>query len=530
MTARPHPDSFARDASLRQQESKSLLRFIACGSVDHGKSTLIGRLLYEAEALFDDQLSTLEKESGKHGTVGTEPDFSLLLDGLAAEREQKITIDVAYRFFSTAKRKFIVADAPGHEQYTRNMATGASTADLAVLLVNAEQGLTRQTKRHSLIVSMLGVRHLVVAVNKMDLVDWSEPKFRTIEADIRAFARNLDVKEIVCIPTAARSGDNVVARSLRMDWYRGPTLLDHLEEVEIASVPYRRPFRLPIQLVNRPTPDFRGYCGMISSGEAYAGMPVKILPSGVTSYVERIVASDGDLDSARAGQSVTLTLTDDVDVSRGDVIAEIERPPTVADRLAARIVWMGTEPLAPGRSYLLKLGSCSAKAKVEPGLHVFDLDTRALTPASRLGMNDVGHCRLALDRPIAVDPYADGKETGSFILIDPESFDTMGMGLVEKTEAAESWRFASLKQRLKDVIRAKPRRPSLVASGESRRRSVMKAISWRATGSVDTFLVALFITGNSVFAGSIAVTEIITKIMFYYFHERIWSMVSWGRR
>src|SRR5262245_42871912 len=301
MMGRSDPDGFALKAFLRKHERKSLLRFIACGSVDHGKSTLIGRLLYEAGLLFDDQLDALTVESRKHGTQGKELDFSLVLDGLAAEREQKITIDVAYRFFSTERRKFIVADAPGHEQYTRNMATGASTADLALILINAQSGLTRQTRRHSLIVSMLGVRHLLVAVNKMDLVGWSEETFRTIEAEFRTFAAELGVSEIVCIPISASSGDNVVSRSCNMDWYRGPAMLAYLEDVEITAASHRPPFRMPIQLVNRPSPDFRGHSGSIASGELYAGMAVRILPSGQTSYIDRIVTFDGDVDRAAAG-------------------------------------------------------------------------------------------------------------------------------------------------------------------------------------------------------------------------------------
>jgi len=430
MTARPNPSVFALDRLLRQQERKRLLRFIVCGSVDHGKSTLIGHLLYEAGSLYDDQLEALVVESRKYGTQGKEIDFSLVLDGLAAEREQKITIDVAYRFFSTEQRKFIVADAPGHEQYTRNMATGASTADLALILINAQTGLTRQTRRHSLIVSTLGVRHLLVAVNKMDLVGWSEDSFRATEAAFRDFAMELGDCEIVCIPVSARSGDNVVSPSRNIDWYRGPTLLRYLEGVEIAEGP-RRSFRMPVQLVNRPSPDFRGYSGLVTGGVVYAGMPVRIWPSGQASSIARVVTFDGDFDRGAAGQSVTLTLADEVDVSRGDVIAEAGDPPIVTDRLSARVVWMGKDTLAPGTSYLVKLATATAKATVEPSLRVLDLDTRGWAAADRLFINDIGHCVLALDRPIATDRYGDNKETGSFILIDPESYDTVGMGLLE---------------------------------------------------------------------------------------------------
>jgi sulfate adenylyltransferase large subunit len=527
MTARPDPSEFEIDDFLRRQERKSLLRFVACGSVDHGKSTLIGRLLYEAKLLFDDQLETLAAESRKHGTLGKELDFSLLLDGLAAEREQKITIDVAYRFFATERRKFIVADAPGHEQYTRNMATGASTADLALIVVNAQAGITRQTRRHSLIVSMLGVRRLVLAVNKMDLVDWSESAFRAIESEFRHFADTLGVREIVCIPLAARSGDNISRRSTQMAWYGGPTLLDYLEEVEVAPEPHAAGFRLPVQLVNRPDADFRGYSGLIASGDAYVGMPVRVMPSGETSHIDRIVTFDGDIERASAGQSVTITLADEVDASRGDVIADAGRPPGVSDQLQARVVWVGKEPLTPGRSYLIKLGTTSAKATTEGALRVLDLDTGASNAAERLFINDIGECTLRLDRAIAADLYAESKETGSFILIDPESYDTVGMGFVEGSGVREGL-LARLRRRLK-----RPRRASAKTVParwrDSHIRSIVKAISWRATGSIDTFLVTLIITGSSVFAGSVAVTEIATKIVFYYGHERIWALVPWGR-
>ena len=527
MTARPDPGEFAIDDFLRGQERKSLLRFIACGSVDHGKSTLIGRLLYEAKLLFDDQLETLAAESRKHGTLGKELDFSLLLDGLAAEREQKITIDVAYRFFATERRKFIVADTPGHEQYTRNMATGASTADLALIVVNAQTGITRQTRRHSLIVSTLGVRRLVLAVNKMDLVDWSEAGFRAIESEFRSFADALGVRDIVCIPLAARSGDNIARHSPEMAWYRGPTLLDYLEEVEVGPEPHAAGFRLPVQLVNRPDADFRGYSGLIASGDAYVGMPVRVMPAGETSHIDRIVTFDGDIERASAGQSVTVTLADEIDASRGDVIAEAGRPPQVSDRLQARIVWVGKEPLAPGRGYLIKLGSTSAKATAEAPLRVLDLDAGAVKAAERLFINDIGECTLRLDRPIAADRYAESKETGSFILIDPESYDTVGMGFVEGSRAREGL-LARLRRRL-----TAPRHTSAKTTSDRSRdshfRSIAKAVSWRTTGSIDTFLVTFIITGSKVFASSVAVTEILTKIVFYYGHERVWALIPWGR-
>jgi sulfate adenylyltransferase large subunit len=533
MTARPDPRTFELDAFLQQQGRTSMLRFIACGSVDHGKSTLIGRLLYEAKFLFDDQMASLATESRKFGTQGKELDFSLLLDGLAAEREQKITIDVAYRFFNTERRKFIVADAPGHEQYTRNMATGASTADLALILVNAEAGLTRQTRRHSLIVSTLGVRHLVLAVNKMDLVGWSEQAFRSIEAEFRAFAEKLDVHEITCIPLSARDGDNVVNRSANMDWYRGPTLLEHLEQVEVGGDPERAPFRMPVQLVNRPTADFRGYSGLVASGDVYPGMPVRILPSQQTSYIDRIVTYGGDADRAAAGQSVTLTLADDVDVSRGDVIVEMERPATVTDHVSARVVWMGKDALQADRPYLFKLGTCTANATIQGALSVIDLETQASAPADRLMINDIGRCTIKLDRPIAVDLYADIKETGGFILIDPESYDTIAMGCVERDEPAAAqvlpWRTLPWRSRLGGLAHAIVSQRGAALPIASRTRSFAKAISWRAAGSLATFVLALAITGSTAIAGSLTTVEVVTKILFYYFHERLWSTVPWGR-
>ncbi len=528
MTARPDPEDFALDAFVQQQEQKGLLRLIVCGSVDHGKSTLIGRLLYEAKVLFDDQLDTLASESRKFGTLGHEPDFSLLLDGLAAEREQKITIDVAYRFFSTDRRKFIVADAPGHEHYTRNMATGASTADVALILVDASGEITRQTKRHSLIVSSVGVRRFIVAVNKMDREGWSEQSFRAVEERFRAFARGLEVDEMVFIPISARHGDNVVSRSANMDWYDGPTLLDQLEQVEVGTAAEGRPFRMPVQLVNRPNSDFRGYSGLIASGEIRAGAAVQVLPSGQTTRIARIVTADGDLDRAFAGQSVTLTLADDIDASRGDVIAEAERPAPVTNRLTARIVWMGSEPLVPGQAYQFKLATSTATATVEPGVRVLDLDSGRTAEAQRLVPNDIGQCVLQLDRPVAFDRYAPGLDTGCFILIDRETFDTVAMGMVIDSAGQPAERTAPNSQPAATATRRGWRWP--MQAGESHARSLVKAISWRATGSLDTFVLSWLITGNKGIAASIAGTEIITKILIYYFHERVWAVIPWGKR
>jgi sulfate adenylyltransferase large subunit len=505
---------------LRQQGQKSLLRFIACGSVDHGKSTLIGRLLYESKQLFDDQLDALAADSRRFGTQGGDLDFALLVDGLAAEREQKITIDVAYRFFATARRKFIVIDAPGHEQYTANMATGASVADLALVLVSAGDGLTRQTKRHVVILSMLGLRRVVLAVNKMDRVGWSQEAFCAIGAQFREFATALGFDEIVAIPVAAKSGDNIVSRSAHLPWYGGPTLLRYLEDVETASTSAQRPFRMPIQWVSRPSSDFRGYSGLIASGEIQAGMPVKILPSGRITHIARIATFDGDLPRAGAGRSVTLIFGDQVDASRGDVVAAIDQSPAMTDQISARVFWMNSEPLRPGRNYLFKLATTAVTAKIEPGVRVFDLDTRQLTAAQSMAPNEVGLGTFKLDRPIAVDRYADCKDTGSFILIDQETYDTVGMGCVEEILAPKNPAASAVSAG----------RRGLARWTETHARSLAKAVSWRATGSLDTFLVAFVITGSPKIAGSVAVTEILTKILIYYAHERVWAWVPWGKR
>jgi sulfate adenylyltransferase large subunit len=503
---------------LQRQARTSLLRFIACGSVDHGKSTLLGRLLYETKQLFEDQLDALESDSRKFGAQGGELDFSLLLDGLAAEREQKITIDVA--FFATARRKFIVIDAPGHEQYTANMATGASVADLALILVSADEGLTRQTKRHAVVLSMLGVRKIVLAVNKMDRVGWSEVIFRGMEAQFRDFAATLGIDAVVSIPVAAKSGDNVTSRSDRMPWYDGPSLLEYLEDVEPVRPAERQPFRMPIQWVSRPHEDFRGYSGLVARGEVQAGMPVKILPSGRVTRVSRIATFDGDLKSAAVGRSVTLTFADQIDASRGDVVVGIEAEPVMTDRITARLFWINSEALRSGRRYLLKLATTTVTATVEPDMSVFDLDTRRLVAVDALAQNEIGLGTLKLDRPIAVDRYAECRDTGSFILIDPETYDTIGMGCVERAEACGASAASSAL-----TVRGK-----LASWTETHARSLAKAVSWRATGSIDTFLVAFVITSSPKIAGSVAVTEIVTKILIYYLHERMWAWIPWGKR
>ena len=418
------------DAYLKAHENKSLLRFITCGSVDDGKSTLIGRLLYESKMIFEDQLTALEQDSKKVGTQGENIDFALLVDGLAAEREQGITIDVAYRFFATEHRKFIVADTPGHEQYTRNMATGASTADLAVLLIDARQGVLTQTKRHAFIASQLGVRHIVLAVNKMDLVDYSEKVFNEIVDDFKTFADQLDIPNLLAIPVSALAGDNVVDGSRYMPWYEGPSLLGYLEGVDVEAEETSLPFRMPVQWVNRPDLDFRGYAGRIAGGIVRPGDDVRVSPSGKQSKIARIVTMDSDLDEAVSGQSVTLTLTDEIDISRGDVIATSETPPEISDQFDTTIIWLSEEPMLPGRSYRMKTSSRLVSATVNAPKHKTDVNTLQKLPAKTLQLNEIGNCTLAVDRPIAFDSYNENRQTGSFILIDRMTNNTVGMGMI----------------------------------------------------------------------------------------------------
>ncbi|HLY51347.1 MAG TPA: sulfate adenylyltransferase subunit CysN [Solirubrobacteraceae bacterium] len=418
-------------AELRAREESGLLRFITCGSVDDGKSTLIGRMLYESDLLLDDQLTALADESKRLGTQGGELDFALLLDGLLAEREQGITIDVAYRYFQTARRKFIVADTPGHEQYTRNMVTGASTADCAVLLIDARKGLLTQTRRHTYLTWLLGIRHVALAVNKLDLVGYSEERFREIEAEYQVFARQLGLDDVTCLPLSALRGDNVVSTSPRLPWYSGPTLFEYLETVEIDEDRLQRaPMRLPVQWVNRPDPDFRGFAGMLVSGTVRAGDEVVVEPSGGRSTVERIVTYDGDLECAVAGQSVTLTLADEIDVSRGEVIAAASAPPRVGDQFEATVVWMAEEPLLRGRSYLMQVGTSSAVATVSPIKYKLNIDSLEHLAAERLELNEIGVCEIEVDRPIAFDPYPKNRDTGGFVLIDRLTNHTVGAGLL----------------------------------------------------------------------------------------------------
>ena len=419
-------------AYLELHQHKSMLRFLTCGSVDDGKSTLIGRLLYDSKQIFEDQLSALENDSKRVGTQGQAIDFALLVDGLAAEREQGITIDVAYRFFATEKRKFIVADTPGHEQYTRNMVTGASTADLAVILIDARKGVLTQTRRHSFLAHLLGIRHLVVAVNKMDLVDYDQAVFDRIVEAYADFAQSIGIQNFTAIPISGFQGDNVTTRSEAMPWFGGPVLLDHLETVEVdAEIDRIKPFRMPVQWVNRPNLDFRGFAGLIAGGTVRPGDPVRILPSGRTSTVARIVTMHGDRDVAVAGESVTLTLTDEVDCSRGDVIATADAPPQAADQFKATLVWMDPAELLPGRAYWLKLGTQTVSAVIRAPEHAIDVNTMARTPAKTLALNDIGVAEIATDRAIVFEPYAESHDLGGFILIDKLTNATVGAGMLD---------------------------------------------------------------------------------------------------
>jgi bifunctional enzyme CysN/CysC len=426
----PSPQETVRDY-LVSQERKSLLRFLTCGSVDDGKSTLIGRLLADTRQIYEDQLAALERDSRKHGTTGDEIDFALLVDGLEAEREQGITIDVAYRFFSTARRKFIVADTPGHVQYTRNMATGASTADLAIVLVDARQGVLAQTRRHSIIASLLGIRQVVLAVNKIDLVGFDRAVFDRIVADYAAFAAQLGFAAVTPIPMSARFGDNVTARSERLPWYAGPTLIEHLETVAVDDAAAQAPFRFPVQYVNRPDLDFRGFAGTVATGSVAVGDEVTIAKSGRSSRVKRIVTQDGDLPAATAGQAVTLVLEDEVEVSRGNILVAPAARPQVADQFVANIVWFGEQALLPGRSYILRTETDQAGATVTDLKYRLDIDSFAHEPAKLLEMNEVAVCGVSTQSPLAFDSFSENRATGSFVLIDRLTNATVGAGMIQ---------------------------------------------------------------------------------------------------
>jgi len=429
---KPSVTSAAVSDFLADQERKTLLRFLTCGSVDDGKSTLIGRLLYDTKLIFEDQLATLKNDSRKFGTTDDDFDFALLVDGLEAEREQGITIDVAYRFFSTPRRKFIVADTPGHAQYTRNMATGASTADLAVVLIDARQGVLTQTRRHSFIASLLGIRHIVVAVNKIDLVDFSKDAFDRIVADYMSFAKDLGFASIQAIPLSARFGDNVSSPSSRIGWYEGPYLLEYLETVRLEADSIGKPFRFPVQYVNRPNLDFRGFAGTVASGSIAEGDTVVVAKSGKQSKVKRIATYDGDLARATEGQAVTLVLEDEIEVSRGNMLVGAEARPEVADRFSANIVWFGEEALQPGRSYLLRTETDQTPVTISEIKYRTDVNTFAREEATRLDLNEVGLCHLQTADQIVFDPYSDNRVTGAFVLIDRLTNATVGAGMIDQ--------------------------------------------------------------------------------------------------
>jgi bifunctional enzyme CysN/CysC len=418
------------DAFLAAQENKDLLRFITCGSVDDGKSTLIGRLLYESKMLFEDQLSALEADSKKLGTQGGNLDFALLVDGLAAEREQGITIDVAYRAFATSKRKFIVADTPGHEQYTRNMATGASTAELAIILIDARKGVLTQTRRHTFIATLLGIKNLIVCVNKMDLVGYKREVFETIEADYRAFAASIGATNITCIPASALAGDNIIDRSPNMMWYRGATLMGHLETVPVGDDQSAKPFRMPVQWVARPDQNFRGFAGTIASGTLRVNDELRVLPSGKTSKVTRIVTYDGDLAEAAADQAVTITLADEIDASRGDVLCAAKAPLEVSSQFEVEVLWMGDEAMLPGRPYVIKSATKTLPGTLDKLKYKVNVNTMEHMAAETLTLNEIGVCNLELDGPLAFVPYTENKTLGSFIIVDRFSNTTVGLGLI----------------------------------------------------------------------------------------------------
>jgi bifunctional enzyme CysN/CysC len=418
-------------AFLESQRNKETLRFITCGSVDDGKSTLIGRLLYESKAIFDDQLKALETDSRQYGTQGERIDLALLVDGLQAEREQGITIDVAYRFFATDRRRFIVADTPGHEQYTRNMATGASTADLAVILVDARKGVLTQTRRHSRIVALMGIRHVVLAVNKMDLVDYDPSVFDAIQADYREFSAGLEFSGIRAIPLSGLEGDNVLQQSSRMPWYSGPTLMEHLDTVVVHDGREGGAFRMPVQWVNRPNLDFRGFCGRIAEGSLRPGDAVRVLPSGVQTRVKAVLAGFEEVERAKAGDSVTLTLEDEVDVSRGDVLAASAIPPEAADQFEARLLWMAHHPMAPGRQYLMKIACKEVTVTVTDIKHREDINTGAHLAAKTLGLNEIATINLSTSAPVVFEPYRVNRTLGGFILIDKLTYETVGAGMVD---------------------------------------------------------------------------------------------------
>jgi bifunctional enzyme CysN/CysC len=489
----------------------SMLRFLTCGSVDDGKSTLIGRMLSDAGLVPTDQIEALEKDSKRYGTTGGGVDYALLVDGLAAEREQGITIDVAYRYFATSKRAFIVADTPGHQQYTRNMATGAAGADLAVILVDARKGILPQTRRHAFIAGMLRVRHLVLAINKMDLVGFDRSTFDALVAEFRRAAEPLGFASITAIPLCAREGDNLVVPSTRMPWYAGPTLLGHLETIEIdTAADAAGTFRLPVQWVNRRSSSFRGYAGSIAHGSVAPGDKIRVLPSGLHGVVGRVVTADGDLARGVAGQAITLTLTSEIDISRGDVIVGEHDKLKATRDMSARILWMDEKPLDLAAEYEIRIGSTTANARVAGVNHAIDIHSYAPIPSDGLEVNAIGLVELKLDRPVVAAAYDEDRDLGGFILVDKVTNATAALGMV--TEPAKRTPVGE-----QPVVR------------EWHGRSLVKAASWRAIGSVDTFMLSWIFTGHIGIAGTIAGTEVFTKIGLYYLHERFWAHLPWGK-
>lgn len=461
-------------AYLKQHESKSLLRFITCGSVDDGKSTLIGRLLHDTKLLFDDQLAALTRDSQRHGTQGDQFDYALLLDGLEAEREQGITIDVAYRYFNTERRKFIVADCPGHEQYTRNMATGASTADVAIVLVDARKGLLTQTRRHSYIVSLLGIKHVVLAVNKMDLVDYDQTVFDEILEQYQALAQQLNIVSVKAIPLSALKGDNVILNSSAMPWYNGPTLLEHLETVEILAAESQQGFRLPVQWVCRPNQNFRGFAGNVAAGQIKIGDDIVVTPSGVRSKVASIIRGDKEVAEAYRGHSVIVSLVDEIDISRGDVISAASDAPPISDQVAAHVLWLSDAPLMPGRGYWLKLATRTVSAQVSEIKHKIDVNTQETLAAKRLELNEVGYCNLSFDHAITFESYQDNPTLGSFILIDRQTNATVACGTIDfalRRAANLHWQAVTVDKLARSIIKGQTARclwfTGLSGSGKS---------------------------------------------------------------
>ena len=502
--------------------ARSVLRFITCGSVDDGKSTLIGRILYEAGAVFDDHLDALDKDSARFGTNGENRDFALLVDGLAAEREQGITIDVAYRYFATPKRSFIVADTPGHEQYTRNMATGASTADLAILLIDARKGLLAQTRRHSFIVSTMGVKHVIVAINKMDLVGYDEATFRAIEAEYRAVAAGLGFRSITVLPVSAREGDNLKTLSPNMPWYRGGALLPLLESIDIAGgAGEATAFAMPVQWVNRPDGDFRGFSGTIANGRVATGDLVQALPSGKESRIARIVTADGDLDSAIAGDAVTLVLTDEIDLSRGDVLAapnglRAMHRPRFAQEIEARLIVTGERRIAPGETFLIKLGTAMASARIVALRHVIDIESYATKPAQAFGLNAIGTVILRFDRPLVVTDFAAGPVLGGFILIDRLSNETSAFGFVlpAKTGTAADTEAKGVLVRL------------LGEAASPERAAKVSYLTWRISSAIAVGGIVFAASGHAIIAGSSALADLMLRPIARRVHDDLWRRIA----